>query len=135
MRIVILLTVISVFCANLFAYWEWTPKTGKWINPKYAVKDTDVEQWQYAESFRISGNNESAIREYNKLVKHFPLSPYAPKSLFEMAKIYSKSGDKDAAFNKLDEIVKRYPDFAEIENVLKMQREISVEILQKKQLR
>lgn len=135
MRIFILLTVAGMFCANLFAYWEWTPKTGKWINPKYSVKDTDIEQWQHAESFRVSGNNEAAIREYNKLVKHYPLSLYAPKSLFEMAKIYSKSGDKDTAFSKLDEIVKRYPDFPEIEDVLKMQREISLEILQKKQLR
>lgn len=119
----------------LYGYWEWTPKTGKWINPKYAVKDTDKEQWEYAESFRIAGNNEVALREYSKLVKHYPLSPYAPEALFESAKIYLKSGDREESFKKLDEIITRYPDYPKIEQVLKMQREISLDILNKKQFK
>ncbi|MCM8764275.1 MAG: outer membrane protein assembly factor BamD [Candidatus Omnitrophica bacterium] len=123
------------FTQLLYGYWEWTPKTGKWINPKYAVKSTDREQWEYAESFKIAGNNEIALREYSKLVKYYPLSPLAPGALFESAKIYSKIGDKENAFNKLDEIIKRYPEYPEIEQVLKMQREISMELLKKKQLR
>jgi len=134
-KIIVVLFVLLVSSGYCFAYWEWTPKTGKWINPKYAVKETDKQQWEYAESFRLAGNNEIALREYNKLVKHFPLSPYAPKALFESAKIYVKTGNKDTAFNKLDEIIKRYPDFPEIEDVLKMQRELSLEILSKKQLK
>jgi len=124
-----------LFTCVLFGYWEWTPKTGKWINPKYAVKDTDIQQWEYAESFKIAGNNEAALREYAKLVKHYPLSIYAPKALFESAKIYSKLSDKEKAFEKLDEIIKRYPDFSEIEQVLKIQRDLSLEILQRKQIK
>lgn len=119
----------------LYGYWEWTPKTGKWINPKYAVKGTDREQWEYAESFRVAGNNEVALREYSKLVKHYPLSPYAPEALFESAKIYSKTGEKEEAFKNLDQIITRYPDYPKIEQVLKMQREISLEILNKKQFK
>lgn len=133
--VISILIVLSGFASSLFGYWEWTPQTGKWINPKYAVKETDREQWHYAESFKISQNYEAALREYSKLVKYYPLSAYAPESLFESAKIYSKIGDKDAAFKKLDEIIKRYPDYPEIEQVLKMQREISLELLQKKQLK
>ncbi len=119
----------------LFGYWEWTPKTGRWINPKYAVKDTDTEQWEYAESFRKAGNNEASIREYNKLVKHFPFSKYAPESLLALARIHLSVGNKEEAFNKLQEIVKRYPDYPGITDVLKMQREISMEMLGRKQLK
>ncbi|HPP66600.1 MAG TPA: outer membrane protein assembly factor BamD [bacterium] len=129
---------ISLFLMGnscVFGYWEWTPETGKWINPKYAVKDTDTQQWEYAESFRHAGNNEAAIREYKKLVKHFPFSEYAPQSLFALAKIYISLGDKEEAFKQLDEIVKKYPDFPDIADVLKMQREISMEMLEKKQLK
>ncbi|MCX7706108.1 MAG: outer membrane protein assembly factor BamD [bacterium] len=132
-RVVTVFLIVSK--TLLYGYWEWTPQTGKWINPKYAVKDTDKEQWEYADSFRISQNYEIALREYSKLVKHYPLSPYAPKALFESAKIYLRTGDKDEAFKKLDEIIRRYPEYPEIEQVLKMQREISMELLQKKQLK
>ncbi|MCM8816757.1 MAG: outer membrane protein assembly factor BamD [Candidatus Omnitrophica bacterium] len=135
MRYIISTLILFSFTGSLFGYWEWTPQTGRWINPKYAVKDTDKEQWEYAESFKVAQNNEAALREYSKLVKHYPLSPYAPKALFESAKIYSKIGDKENAFKKLDEIIKRYPAYPEIEQVLKMQREISLELLGKKQLR
>lgn len=134
-----LITILLVFCgfsaSLIYGYWEWTPQTGKWINPKYAVKDTDKQQFEYAESFKTAGNNEAALREYLKLVKHYPLSQYAPAALFESAKIYSKTGDKEKAFEKLDEIIKRYPEYPEIGQVLKMQREISMELLQKKQLK
>lgn len=132
---VLIICFLSLWTVQISAYWEWTPETGKWINPKYAVKNTDKEQWEYAESFRKVGNNEAAIREYNKLVKHYPLSNYAPEALFELAKIYIASGDKEKAFNKLQEIVKKYPDYPNIADVLKMQREISVEMLEKKQIK
>ncbi|MCM8821737.1 MAG: outer membrane protein assembly factor BamD [Candidatus Omnitrophica bacterium] len=133
--VMVFLVFLISFTPLIYGYWEWTPKTGKWINPKYAVKSTDREQWEYAESFKIAGNNEVALREYAKLVKHYPLSPLAPAALFESAKIYLKTGDRENAFNKLDEIIKRYPEYPEIEQVLKVQREISIELLKKKQLR
>jgi hypothetical protein len=49
-------------------YWEWTPQTKKWINPKYAVKSTPEEQFNYAEEFRKNGKIDIAIREHKKLL-------------------------------------------------------------------
>ncbi len=133
-KLLILSVFLGLFVYNLYGYWEWTPKTGKWINPKYAVKETDRQQWEHAESFRLAGNNEIALREYYKLVKHYPLSEYAPKALFESAKIYANT-DKEKALETLDELIKRYPDYPGIEEVLKLQREISMEIMNKKRLK
>ncbi len=33
------------------AYWEWTPETGRWVNPKYAPKKTPQEQYAWGVNF------------------------------------------------------------------------------------
>ena len=64
------------------AYWVWTPETGKWVNPKYAVKDTPKEQFEWAMSFYEIKDHKRGISEFKKLVENYPRSEYAPKSQY-----------------------------------------------------
>ena len=43
-----------LWAAPSFAYWEWTPQTGRWINPKYASKATPQEQYEWARGYHCS---------------------------------------------------------------------------------
>lgn len=128
-KIVILVSML--FCIQGFAYWEWTPKTGKWINPKYAVKDTPKEQFEWAEQFKKEGNIDIAIREYEKLVKHYPDSEYAAPSYFILGEIYRSKGENRKAFDCYQKIVENYPASPFLLEVIRRQAEIAEEEMKK----
>ena len=108
-RIFVIFVLFFAFAFSCFAYWEWTPQTGKWVNPKYAVKDTPKEQFEYAEKFRQEGNIEKAIREHKKLLEHYRNSEYAPKSCFALGEIYYNQGEYKKAFDYYQQIIDKYP--------------------------
>jgi len=121
--------LVLVFSLYAFSYWEWTPQTKRWINPKYAVKDTPKEQFEYAEKFRKSGDIEKAIREHRKLLKHYANSEYAPKSCFALGEIYYNLGKYKKAFDYYQKIVDKYPQSELIFEAIGRQAEIGQEYL------
>ncbi len=70
----IILAVVAVLAAapSVHAYWIWTPQTGAWINPKWAVKDTPQEQFDWAMKFYDSKDYKKAVDEFQKLVRYYP---------------------------------------------------------------
>ena len=65
------LTVFFLMASPSSAFWVWTPETNKWVNPKFAVKDTPREQLEYALAFEnimndCKKNSRSPATEYNK---------------------------------------------------------------------
>ncbi len=90
-----------------YPYWVWTPKTGKFINPKTIPKSTPKEQFDYAKAFMDKKDYKSARREFVKLLKNYPKSFEASEAqyylgiieeeedrLFEAYKAYQKVIDK-----------------------------------------
>ena len=130
-----LIAAYLVFGNTGYCYWEWTPKTGKWVNPKYAVKDSPGEQFEWAENFRKAGNLEKAISEHRKLIKHYENSEFAPKSCFVLGQIYQEQGNLEKAFEYYQKIIDNYPQSSLIFDVVKMQAEIADEIMGKKTLK
>jgi len=128
-RIFVIFVLFFAFAFSCFAYWEWTPQTGKWVNPKYAVKDTPKEQFEYAEKFRQEGNIEKAIREHKKLLEHYKNSEYAPKSCFALGEIYYNQGEYKKAFDYYQQIIDKYPQSELIFEAIKQQSEIGTKYL------
>lgn len=124
--------IFAFLSFHSYSYWEWTPQTGKWINPKYAVKDTPEEQFKYAEEFRKNGKIEVAIREHKKLLKHYSKSEYAPSSCFILGEIYKERGDSKKAFEYFQKIVDEYPSSPLVFSAIKRQSEIADEKLEEK---
>jgi len=121
-RILLALLLLAVPC---HAYWIWTPETGRWINPKYAVKPTPEEQLAYADSFRERGERDDAIREYRKLLKHYPKTASAARALWNLAGIYEELGDDDAAFDFLQAIVDDHPESPLVADAIRKQHAIA----------
>jgi len=128
----IILFGIGLICSQIFSYWEWTPQTRRWINPKYAVKDTPKEQFEWAEKFRKEGDIDKAIREHKKLIKHFSASEFAPKSCFILGEIYREKGKYKVAFNYYQKIIDNYPASPLVFEAIKRQSEIAETLLEKK---
>ena len=80
------LIFLFIFPTLSHAVWIWTPETGKFINPKWAVKPTPEDQLEFAQSFRDQGNCVKAMAEFKKLIKAYPRAKEAPEAEFYIVK-------------------------------------------------
>ena len=107
--IVILSLFILLITNTSFAFWVWTPESNEWVNPKFAVKETPQEQLDYAKEFYQNEEYKEAIREYKKLLKHFPRSVEAPLAQFHIAETLEKQGALQDAFEAYQLVLDKYP--------------------------
>ncbi|GEM_PF-1145881 len=107
-----------------FAYWEWTPQTGRWINPKYASKATPQEQYEWARGFYEAKDYKRAVSEYAKITKHFPHSDYAAKGQLGLAESYEGMGEYYNAFQVYQKLLDTYPSYAETDTIIERQYRI-----------
>lgn len=91
------------------AYWEWTPQTKKWINPKLAVRETPEAQYAWADEYVAKKDYSVAIRKLEQLTEVFPASPYAAKARYRIGEIYQMAGEKEKAFKSYQKVIDNYP--------------------------
>lgn len=82
--IILTFALVILWTVSAYSYWIWTPETGKWINPKYAVKDSPQEQLQWAMNFYDAKSYSRAIKEFRKLITHYPLSALAAEAQYHI---------------------------------------------------
>ncbi|MFC1510231.1 outer membrane protein assembly factor BamD [Candidatus Omnitrophota bacterium] len=130
--IILFLLVGAVFCsvAPSHAFWMWTPETGEWINPKYAVKETPSEQLDHANQFYAEQKYKEAISEYKKLIKHYPRSREASEAQFFIAKVFYDQGKKHQAYLEYQTVIDKYPFSERSAEIVRSQYDIGVELLE-----
>ncbi len=126
-------TVIS--CAALFAasifflesshcYWVWTPGSKKFVNPKYAVKDSPKEQFDWAMSFYNAKDYKRAAGEFEKLLKHYEFSEEAAEAQYYAGLAYENQAKYYIAFQNYQKIFENYPHSKRLEEVV--EREFNI---------
>jgi outer membrane protein assembly factor BamD len=121
----ILLIVSTFFLSHqAFAFWIWTPELGKWINPKHYVRDTPEEQFNLGYELYQDEKYKQAIQEFEKLVRYFPKSKYAPEAQFYIGQAYEKLGDYYRAFKAYQKIIDTYPYTARVDEVISLEYKI-----------
>jgi len=122
----VILSILGVILkpVDVLSFWIWTPETGKWINPKYAAKDTPKEQFQYAMSFFKHEEYKRAIKEFDKLVNIFPKSMYASESQYFMGKSYEKIEQYYKAFKAYQKVIDKYPYIEKVDEIIEKEFEI-----------
>jgi outer membrane protein assembly factor BamD len=99
------------------SYWIWTPKTGKWVNPKAMPKSTPKEQFDYAKSFYDEKKYDDAIREFKKLLKAYPKSAEAAESQYFLGLIEEAQGKLYEAYKAYQKMIDKYPFSERIQEV------------------
>lgn len=122
-RCTMICTVIFVTCATTFistssAYWIWTPETKKFINPKYAVKDSPKEQYDWAMSFYDAKEYQRAAAEFDKLTKHYEYSEYAAKAQYQAGLSYENLGKYYIAFQNYQKAIDNFPHIGNIDEII-----------------
>ena len=108
--------VLILFClvagllpSEVGAAWVWTPQTRRWINPKYAAKDTPEAQMQWATGFFERADYPRAAKEFRRLVQAYPKSELAPEAQYLEGLSCDLMDRPESAFTAYKKVVEIYP--------------------------
>lgn len=123
--IVIFSAIMLCAVQNSYAYWIWTPQTGAWINPKWAVKDTPQEQFDWAMKFYEAKDYKKAAEEFQKLVRYYPQAELAAESQYYSGKSFEGLEEYEQAFEAYQKAIQTYPFSKKLDEMMKLQYEIA----------
>jgi outer membrane assembly lipoprotein YfiO len=122
--IVCLVVALSLFCGPAYAYWIWTPKSGKWINPKSQPKPTPKEQLDYALEFYQAKKYEEAIRELRRTLKHYPKSAESAEAQYYLGRTEEERENLYEAFKAYQRVIDKYPFSTRIQEIIEREYNI-----------
>lgn len=129
-RVFALIILFSLASSTAYPYWIWTPKTGKWINPKTAVKSTPKEQFDLAKGLYDAKNYQEAKREFKKLLKAYPKSFEASESQYYLGLSEEAEGNLFEAFQAYQRVVDIYPFSERIQEVIEREYKIGEKFME-----
>ncbi len=118
------------FLLPTIAFWVWTPESNKWINPKYAVKDTPQEQLQAGIDLYGQKEYKAAIAEFEKLIKHYPLARQAPDAQYHIGLCFDDQGNLFRAFKEYQVVIDKYPFSDLAATIVQKQYDIGLKMLE-----
>lgn len=121
---IVAIFVLYIMAGPAFGYWLWTPESGRWENPKYSAKDTPEDQIAYAKGFYEAKNYKSALVEFKKLIRHYPLSKEAPVAQYYIGRILESLDNPYEAFKAYQKVIDTYP-YTELVNEI-IEREYNI---------
>lgn len=122
--LIIILLTLTLLPDVTFAYWIWTPRTSKWVNPRFSVKDTPEEQMEWAMSFYGAGEYTKAIAEFEKLIKNYPNSIQSPSAQYYIGLSYESIEDYYQAFLAYQKTIDKYPFNEKVDEIIERQYKI-----------
>lgn len=128
--VIFIAMILFISQAPLSAYWIWTPKTGKFINPRYAVKDTPQEQMDWAIGFYEAGEHKRAISEFEKLLASYPNSQHAPLAQYYIGRSYEGMEDYYQAHLAYQKTIEKYPYSERVNEIIERQYKIGCMFLE-----
>ena len=107
----------GLFLTPAYPYWIWTPKTGKWVNPKNMVKPTPKEQFDFAKGFYDAKQYEDAKREFKRLLKSYPKSFEASESQYYLGLTEEEENNLYEAYLAYQRVIDKYPFSERIQEI------------------
>ncbi len=134
MRKAIFISIIAILClANpVSAFWVWTPKTGKWTNPKTAGKITPTDQLSHAVGLYEQGKLKHARGEFKKLLKNYPKSEEAAEAQYYLGVILEDSDKLYPAYLAYQKVIDKYPFSSRINEIIEKEFHIAEQFMQGK---
>ena len=129
-RFLLILVFVFSFLTQAHAVWIWTPQTGKFINPKWAVKSTPKEQLEYGLAFLDIKKHNEALSEFKKLIKHYPRSKEAPEAQYYIGKVQETINKPYEGFKSYQVVIDKYPFSERAGEIVEIQYQIGNQLLE-----
>ena len=123
--LLILIGFVFGVTASAQAYWIWSPKTGKWLNPKYVVKPTPGEQLKFAQSFFEKKDYPRALIEFQALIKNYPKAFEAAEAQFSIGTCLENMNKPYEAYLAYQKMIDKYPFSDKINDAIKKEFDIA----------
>lgn len=123
--LLIFLCLSFVSIQGAYSYWIWTPKTGKWVNPKHLAKPNPKEQFEFAKLFYDQKKYEDAKREFKRLIKSYPKSLEASESQYYLGLIEEATDNLYEAFQAYQKVIDKYPFSERIQEIIEREYNIA----------
>ncbi len=107
--LIFFLLIGGIFASEAHAAWVWTPESRRWVNPKYAAKDSPQAQMEWAQSFFEQKDYPRAAKEFLRLVQAYPRSELAPEAQYLAGLSYELSDKSSEAFAAYKKLIEIYP--------------------------
>jgi outer membrane protein assembly factor BamD len=125
-RIILSFCIIFALAVTpAYPFWIWTPKSGKWVNPKNVAKDSPKEQFDYAKGFYDEKKYPEAIREFRKLLKAYPKSFEASESQYYLGVVEEKLDNLYEAYLAYQKVIDKYPFSERIKEIIEKEYNIA----------
>lgn len=122
--ILILISASLYFTAPGFAYWLWSPESGRWINPKHSLKLTPKEQLKFTIEFYEQGKYKETIDECRKLIRYYPRAYEAAEAQFYIGLSLEKLNKLYEAYQAYQKVLDKYPFSTRIDEIIERQLKI-----------
>ena len=116
---------LVVFEQVSYAYWVWSPDTGKWTNPKKSAKDTPEDQFSWAMDFYNKKDWDRALEEFDKLPDSYPNSKLSAEAVYYTGLVWEEKKDLAKAADAYQKLIDRYPYSDRIKDAIKREFEIA----------
>lgn len=112
-----------------YSFWIWTPKTGKFVNPKTEAKPTPKEQFEYAKGFFDQKRYDDAIREFKKVLKTYPKAFEASEAQYYLGLAEESKGNLYEAYQAYQKVIDKYPFSERIAGIIEQENKIAEEFM------
>lgn len=123
--LVIIITILIGIETTSFAFWIWTPKTKTFINPKFIVKDSPQEQYDWAMKFFKENDFKRSADEFVRLTQFYPDSDLAPDAQYFAGRSFEELSKYYFAFKSYQKTVDNYPYTKRMEDIVKREYDIA----------
>jgi len=118
--------LVSVSAGNTsYAFWVWTPQSKTMVNPKFAVKDSPGEQFDWAMRLFKQNDFQRAANEFIKLTRHYSDSDLAPEAQYYAGRSYEELAKYYFAFQHYQKTIDDYPYTKRMKDIIKRQYNIA----------
>lgn len=131
----ILFIALCAFPALSHAVWIWTPETGRFINPKMAVKATPQEQLEFALAYIDGKKYPQALSELKKLIKHYPRAKQAAEAQYYTGQILEEMRKPYEAFKAYQVVIDKYPFSERASEIVEIEYNIALRMMEGKDRR
>lgn len=110
-RVFFCLISVLLICqsAPCYAFWIWTPKSGKLVNPKTVAKSSSQEQLSFARELFEANSLDEAGREFKKVLNTFPRSVEAAEAQYYLGRVAELQRKPYEAFQAYQKVIDKYP--------------------------
>ncbi|MBN2483604.1 MAG: outer membrane protein assembly factor BamD [Candidatus Omnitrophica bacterium] len=99
------------------AFWIWSPKTQEWKNPELSPLATPKLQLQKAKKELGSEDYKSAIKEFRKVLIHYPDAQEAAEAQYYIGRCWEGLDNPYQAFLEYQKVIDTYPNSQRIQEI------------------